>query len=121
VLLLALALPLLAGCLQADTLGDEPPDEIVISGTPTWNNGMASLLQLKCGVCHAVPRPDHAPDDTPDDFDLNTLTSPDGEVDGAQETLGDLQAAVSSGAMPPAFATPLTDRERGYILVWDGS
>lgn len=120
-LLLTLALAALGGCLQADTLGDESPDEVVISGTPTWNNGMANLLQLKCGVCHAVPRPDHAPQETPDDFDLNHHTSPDGEVDGAQESLDDLKEAVSSGFMPPAFATPLTDGERQYFQDWDGS
>ena len=37
---------LLMSCSEADTMGDEPPDEIVIEGTPTWENGIGELVEL---------------------------------------------------------------------------
>ena len=111
----------LGGCLEADTLGDEPPDEVTVGSPPRWDNGIGELLQLKCAVCHQVPGGKLTPAGAPQDFDLGFHTQrPDG-IDGAAERLADIQLQVSSGLMPKEYATPLTDRERLAILNWDGS
>lgn len=112
----------LSSCLEANTLGDEPPDEVQVGSTPAWDNGMEELMTLKCGVCHQVPRPKSAPENTPDELDFTILSgSGDGEVDGAGDALDDIQEIVQEGKMPPDFATPLTDDERAAILDWDGN
>ena len=110
----------LSGCLEADTLGDEDPDEVVIVGIPTWSNGMEELMQLKCGICHRVPAPKYAPDFIPQTFDLNKHFA-SGGIDGASETLTLIKIQVNAGTMPREYATPLTGGEKAAILVWDGS
>lgn len=123
-----LSLLLLAGCLEADTLGQEPFDEIVIAGTPTWSNGVGELMQLKCAVCHSVPPGSVSPATTPADLDLN-VHLPYGSVRGAVDTLPFLAADLlragggSSGVrqMPLIYATPLTAAEITALEAWDGS
>jgi mono/diheme cytochrome c family protein len=112
--------PLLGGCLQADTLGDKPPDEVQVGSPPAWDNGMGELMTLKCGVCHQRPLPKNAPDETGSDYDF-TVQHASGEGGGAADALGDIKEIVRGGEMPPDFATPLTDAERQAILDWDGS
>ena len=34
----------LSGCLEADTLGGAPPDEVTVGDPPTWENGIGRLL-----------------------------------------------------------------------------
>ena len=121
------------GCSEADTLGDEPPREIEISGVPTWENGMSELTQLKCGYCHAVPKPEIAPDNILADLDLNqyeTAVTSNGVVRGADAigrwvAEGILDHAVESFAntskprqMPLDYGTPVTEREKGYFEEW---
>jgi hypothetical protein len=75
-------------------------------------------------VCHQVPIPAHAPDDTPDDYDFTILrgTGEGGdEVEGAADALEDIKEIVQDGEMPLDFATPLTDDEYDAILDWDGT
>jgi len=110
----------LGGCLQADTLGGEKPDEVQVGSPPTWDNGMGDLMALKCAVCHQVPLPKSAPDETSTDYDLRYQHG-SGEVGGAADRLGEIQEIMQEGEMPPSFATPLTDQERQAILAWDGS
>jgi hypothetical protein len=81
---------------------------------------MRELMQLKCGVCHQVPRPKRAPRTIPADLDLNLLTGTGG-IRGARDALTAVQAQVLAGVMPLEFATPLTALERQAILSWDGS
>lgn len=125
---MALALLLLAGCLEADSLGQEPVDEILFSGTPTWSNGVGELMQLKCAICHSVPPGAVSPATTPPDLDLN-VHLPYGTVRGAVDTLPYLAAGLlragggSSGVrqMPLIYATPLTAAEISALEGWDGS
>lgn len=120
--LLAL-LSTLGGCLQADSLGDEPPDTVTIVGTPTWDNGVARLMDLKCAVCHRVPATEVAPYNVPLDLDLRRLDL-SGTIRGARDVqlyvqAGILQADVAGfPQMPPAFATPLVDSERAALATW---
>ena len=111
----------LAGCLEADTRGGEEPDEVVIQGTPTWDNGIGELLQLKCGVCHSVPPNKISPEGIPQTFDLNVQTTRSDGVLGAQDILTSIQFVVAEGIMPKEQATPLTDGEKSAIQAWDGS
>jgi len=117
------ALAFLAGCMQAHSLGDEAPAEVVIAGTPTWSNGVAQLTGLKCAVCHRVPRPEISPVNVTDDLDL-TLQSAMGALCGAEDIAPFLQAGVlrqdvaGIPHMPLPFAAPLTDRERVALEPW---
>ncbi len=110
----------LGGCLEADTLGGESPDEVTVGSPPRWDNGIGELLQLKCAVCHQVPAGKLSPATTPDSFDLRFHTQPPDGIPGAAETRIKIQLQVSSGLMPKEYATPLTDGEQQAILDWDG-
>ncbi|MGA0261350.1 MAG: hypothetical protein ACO3NI_14465, partial [bacterium] len=70
---------LLMSCSEADTLGDEPPDEIVIEGTPTWENGIGELVELKCASCHQVPASSYTPHGTPENLDLRYYQPSEGQ------------------------------------------
>lgn len=125
---LVMAAASLSGCLEANTLGDEPPDEVQVGDPPTWDNGMQELMTLKCGVCHQVPLPKHAPEDTPDEYDFTVLHGGGGggeededEIEGAADALEEIQDVVRDGEMPLDFATPLTDDEKDAIFDWDGT
>jgi hypothetical protein len=125
--LLLLVLPgLLAACLDAESLGDRPPPVVQVGSPPTWNNGVMTLFQLKCGVCHRVPRSEISPRNVPQTFDLNyQVMSPSG-VPGAQYTtvLTDLLAGILrmpvSGhpQMPLPQATPLVPSEIAALEAW---
>src|SRR5712691_9503731 len=67
VLLACLAL---GGCMDASTLGQEPADHVIITGTPTWSNGIGQLVNLKCAICHQAPRLPSSPGNVPADMDL---------------------------------------------------
>jgi len=115
---------LLTGCLQADSLGDEPPDEVQVGSPPQWDNGIQALMALKCAVCHQVPHQEVSPRNTPVSFDLRYHVSSPSGLDGATSILsyvtgGILRAPNADGtAMPPPFATPLTARERDALETW---
>ena len=118
-LLAGLCAGLLAGCLAADSLGDQPPTTVAVGSPPAWDNGVGALMQLKCGVCHRVPRPDSSPVFVPQTFDLNAhLTNPSG-VPGAASAivLARIGAGILRGPaagvpqMPLAYATPLVEAE----------
>jgi len=136
--LLALALWTL-GCSDADTLGDEPPPEIVIQGAPTWENGVAELIELKCAYCHAIPLPPLAPDDIVADLDLaryDTYTTADGQVIRGADAIGswivqglleqpvaafadfNTGAPLEAGQMPLDYGTQLTAAERTALEMW---
>lgn len=66
---------LTVACSNADTLGDEPPVEVTITGEPTYANGVGELLDLKCGYCHAIPLPPTAPNNIVQDLDLTTYAT----------------------------------------------
>lgn len=119
--LIVLATLALAGCLEADTRGGEDPDEVVIQGTPTWDNGIGELLRLKCGVCHRVPAGKISPEGIPQTFDLNVQATRSDGVLGAQDIVTSIQSVVADGIMPKEYATPLTDGEKTAIQAWDGS
>ena len=114
---------LLLACSEADTLGDEPPTEIVIEGAPTWRNGIGELVELKCASCHQVPAASYTPHGTPTTMDLRYIES-DGTIRG-----GDfLEVWINAGIleqklggirkMPLEYATPLTEREITYLKDW---
>jgi mono/diheme cytochrome c family protein len=119
----------LSGCQHATTPGNEAPDEVFIVGTPTWSNGVAQLIGLKCAVCHQQPLPDIAPNNTPRDLDLRQFTSA-GTLRGAQDTVAALQAKILRhdlvfqggqsrfAQMPLDFATPLTANETAALETW---
>ena len=114
---------LLMSCSEADTLGDEPPDEIVIEGTPTWRNGIGELVELKCASCHQVPASSYTPEGTPATLDLRQYVTAGG-VGGGDSlgiwiTAGILEKQLGGiRKMPLEYATPLTDREISYLKIW---
>ncbi len=115
---------LLAGCSNADTLGGEAPDETLISGAPTWNNGVQEIMTSKCATCHVVPASDYTPAGTPSKLDLSVYAGDNVTRFGAN-TLG---AWISGGIlerdmgsirkMPLAYATPLTSGEISALETW---
>ena len=117
---------LLLGCSEADTLGDEPPTEIVIEGTPTWRNGIGELVELKCASCHQVPASSYTPEGTPATLDLRNYGTA-GSVRGGDS----LEVWINAGIleqklggirkMPLEYATPLTDLEITYLKDWASS
>ena len=121
VLLLAGAL---GGCSEADTLGDEPVDEVTITGTPTWANGVGTLMSLKCGVCHRVPAGSLSPANIPGDLDLNYPAAPSPGIRGADAILFYLQGGIlrqptfAVRRMPLDYATPLTAGEITALESW---
>ncbi len=121
VLLLAGAL---GGCSEADTLGEEPVDEVTITGTPTWANGVGTLMNLKCGVCHRVPAGSLSPANIPRDLDLNHPAAPGPGIRGADAVLFYLQGGIlrqptfGVRRMPLDYATPLTAGEITALESW---
>ena len=114
---------LLMSCSEADTLGDDPTDEIVIEGTPTWENGIGELVELKCASCHQVPASSYTPEGTPATLDLRHYDTA-GSVRGGDSlgiwiTAGILEKQLGGiRKMPLEYATPLTDREISYLKIW---
>ena len=121
-LLIALSM---GGCSNADMLGGEAPDETIISGTPTWENGVGEIIQNKCATCHVVPATDYTPASIRS-YTLNlTLYAGDNSTVRGADTLGSWitggileQPMGSVRQMPLDYATPLTDREIGYLKDW---
>ena len=124
-----LVLLILSACMDASTLGGDAPDHVVISGTPTWSNGIGQLMLTKCAVCHQVPRLPTSPQKVPADLDLRyETTSGDiraGEDIAAQIKLGVLRhtldyrpGVIIISAMPPPFGTPLYADERAALETW---
>ena len=124
---------LLAACSDADSLGDEPPREVQITGTPTYTNGIGELLDLKCGYCHAWPRPDTAPNDVVEDLDLTvyaTRIEGDRVIRGADSLTRWLHEGILTGPvsdiaessmprqMPLDYGTQLTGREQVLLEEW---
>ncbi|MCZ6729621.1 MAG: PKD domain-containing protein [SAR324 cluster bacterium] len=122
--LAALALPVLGGCVDAESLGGEPPTEVRVGTPPAWNNGVGALMQLKCAVCHQVPLPSISPINTPVYFDLNYWDTAPSGVSGARLIVpfiasGILRADVDAiPRMPLTFATPLTAAEINALETW---
>lgn len=114
----------LAGCLDAESRGGEQVDEVTISGTPTWDNGIGELMQLKCGTCHQVPGGPLSPANVPGDLDLNIHSSAEAGLRGAQDILRFIDAEIlrnSTGGtqqMPLEYATPLTSGEIDALESW---
>ena len=139
---LALLMTLLA-CSDAETLGDEPPVEVVITGSPTWDNGIRELVDLKCAYCHAVPRPDTAPNEIIADLDLTTYDTAivDGKVIRGADSIGrwlaigildhdvdiflDItvipEVLLTARQMPLDYGTQLTETEKGQLLAWSAN
>ena len=134
--LIALALCGLWGCSDADSLGDEPPREVVVNGSPTWENGMRDLIQLKCGYCHAFPLTDISPDNIVTDLDLNVFDTRvengqvirgadaigrwifEGVLDQPVEPFLDIPLARQ---MPLDYGTPLTQQEKDTFRQWSNT
>lgn len=124
---------LLAGCMGADTRGNEAPDHVLISGIPTWANGIGELMTKKCAVCHRVPRLSSSPTNVPTDMDLRyEITS--GAIRAAEDIvaqikLGILRNALHYGmnstlpvqAMPLSYITPLYADEIISLETWADS
>jgi len=120
----------LAGCMGADTRGSEAPYHVLISGTPTWTNGIGELVSKKCAVCHQVPRLPTSPTNVPTDLDLR-YEKTSGAIRSAEDiaaplSLGILQHALSYGmnstipvrAMPLSYSTPLYTDEITALETW---
>lgn len=137
---LFLALPL-GGCMEASTLGQQAPDHVLITGTPTWSNGIGQLVNLKCANCHQVPRLASSPQNVPADLDLRFEKS-FGAIRAAQDiaaqiALGVLQHDLVYGdgragyvnaslnvtvhKMPLLFSTPLYADEITALQTWAGA
>ncbi|MCB1044019.1 MAG: c-type cytochrome [Acidobacteria bacterium] len=120
-------------CSNADSLGDEPPVEIAVSGSPTYLNGVGELLKVKCGYCHAHPLTDLSPDNIVNNLDLNSYeTRLDGDlvVRGAdaigrwieegilEHDVAIFVDSVDPRKMPLDYGTPLTQREIASLHQW---
>jgi mono/diheme cytochrome c family protein len=102
---------------------------VTITGTPSFENGVAHLMALKCAVCHQQPLPDIAPHTTPKDLDLRQFASI-GTMRGAQDAIPALRAGVTHQdlvfrfgqarfpQMPPDYGTPLIASERSALDTW---
>lgn len=142
--LVCLAALLTFACSDADSLGDQPPVEVPITGNPTWENGIAELVDLKCAWCHAVPKPDIAPSDITPDLDLTQYATQieNGTVirggdsigrwmaDGILEHPVDLYVDITQfpdetilavRQMPLDYATQLTQSEITALLAWSAN
>jgi mono/diheme cytochrome c family protein len=129
--LILLCLFVLTSCSNADTRGKEAADHVIISGTPTWGNGIAQLLSTKCAVCHQVPRLPSSPNNVPADMDLRFETT-SGSIRAAEDiaaplALGVLQHALNYGrtlspipvqTMPLSYSTPLYADEISALETW---
>ena len=135
-LLLALTILWQWQCSDADSLADEPPVEVVIQGEPTWENGIGELVRLKCGYCHAVPKPAIAPDVIVDDMDLNSYETAvvDGTVVRGGDSIGrwiyegildqpvlKFDDTSDPRQMPLDYGTQLTEREKLYLENWSNA
>ena len=120
---------MLTGCMDASTKGGEAADHIIISGTPTWSNGISKLMTAKCAVCHQVPRLASSPQNVPADLDLRYETSTGmlraSEDIAAQITLGILRhsidyrpGTVTVSTMPLRFGTALYTDEINALETW---
>lgn len=112
--------------MQATTLGGKPPDVVQVGTPPTWQNGIAALMALKCAVCHVQPRPESAPTNVPGDLNL-TQQDLQGVTRGAVDTVPAIQAgllhhAISAAPnkMPLAFSTPMVQSEIDAMETWAG-
>lgn len=119
----------LYGCMDASTHGGDAPDHVVISGTPTWSNGIGRLMAAKCAVCHQVPRLPSSPQNVPADLDLRYETGYGniraGDDIVAQIKLGVLRhtieykaGSVTISTMPLPFGTPLYEDEKTALETW---
>ena len=91
----AFVLPLLyAGCMDAASLGSKAADHLVISGTPSWTNGIGKIMDTKCAVCHQVPRLPSSPQNVPADLDLRYE-----KTYGAIRAGEDIAAQISLGIL----------------------
>ena len=106
----------LIGCADVDTLGDEEPTEVKISGTPTWENGIGQLMVLKCANCH-IPGSSYAPANTPQY--TNFSNSEDAKMAAPWIVGGILDHDVANvRQMPLDYSTPLTQNEKDALLEW---
>jgi mono/diheme cytochrome c family protein len=112
------------GCMQATTLGDQPPDVVVVGTPPTWQNGIQELMTLKCAVCHTIPRQESAPTNIPGDLNLSMLAY-QGNLRGAEDVAlamaeGILRKPIyfAPNMMPLAFSTPLVASEIAALETW---
>ncbi len=118
---------LLLGCSRADTLGGDAPDEIKITGTPTWKNGIGELVRAKCATCHVRPFTFYTPLGTPGTLDLsvydNSSNTGGANVLGFWIEAGILDKDLSgvTRKMPLEYATPLTLGEIDALKNWSGS
>ena len=139
-LLLLVPVLVLIGCSNADTLGDQPPVEVVVTGSPTYAGGIGELLTLKCGYCHAYPLPDLAPDNIVTDLDLTVYETRvvDGHVVRGADAIGrflqdglldhEVNRYVDARGfpteprnvrqMPLDYGTPVTDAEKDALEEW---
>jgi hypothetical protein len=129
--LILLCLLVLSGCINADTRGNKAADHVIISGTPTWQNGIAQLMSTKCATCHQVPRLPSSPINVPADLDLRYETST-GSIRAAEDiasplVLGVLQHGLNYGralapvpvqTMPLSYSTPLYADEIAALESW---
>lgn len=123
-LFLLISAGLLWGCSRADTLGGSAPDEVVISGTPTWENGIGQLVRAKCATCHVLPFSFYTPQGTPGTLDLsvydNSSNVRGANVLGFWINAGIIESELSGVArkMPLEYATPLTSGEIDALKSW---
>ena len=123
-LLFLLSASILFGCSKADTLGGNTPDEVVISGTPTWENGIGNLVRSKCATCHVIPFSFYTPHNTPSTLNLSVYDN-SSNIRGANIleiwiNNGILDKALTGVArkMPLEYATPLTLGEIESLKSW---
>lgn len=128
----------LAACMDASTLGQEPADHVVITGIPTWSNGIRQLIDIKCVMCHQVPRLASSPQNVPADLDLRFEKS-FGAIRAAEDIAAQLALGIArhdlvydDGSytnaglkvtirrMPLQFATPLYADEITALETWAG-
>lgn len=138
--LILILLCLCFACSDADSLGDEPPVEVPVPAGSTFNANVGALLDLKCGYCHAYPKPDTAPNNIVTDLDLTVYATrvQDGKVIRGADSIGawlregildhDLEVfadgrvfpalPINARAMPLDYGTPVTSEEKAGLLAW---
>ena len=123
-LLFLLSASLLFGCSKADTLGGNAPEEVVISGAPTWENGIGELVRSKCASCHVIPFSCYTPPNTPSTLNLsvydNSSNIRGANILGIWINSGILEKELTGivRKMPLEYATPLTSGEIESLKSW---
>ncbi|NBW80134.1 hypothetical protein EBR21_00115 [bacterium] len=101
---------IISACSRAETLAGLKPAPVDISApVPTWQNGVAKLVNERCASCHSERKGEFVPTSTPLlDFNIEAEFR-----SVKQRSLARIQD--NEKPMPPTYADPLSEDERKFL------